>query len=507
MLISVSQPDLEWSTPLGGELRARREAAGLSLQGLAVRSGYSRSYLSRVETSRRAATPAVTRTYTELVPTGPTPTPRHSPQSPPGRAAGPELDVTWFGSEVRRLRMATGKSLTTLGSEVYLSRSHLSKIEQGDRRASYPLARSLDTALAAQGRLTRLYLEECTRAVPVAPDTDILARSGRDRVEAGDPDPAERAAAAAERLETLRIRSHQVGPYSVLPDLGAGVINLHAAAGDGRGAASPVWAVLLRYAELLGWTAQETGHDATALRWTRTVADWARALGDTDALGYALIRQSQVARRRGDAEAAVGLARRAGALPGISPRVMLFATQREAQACALARDDAAFRQALDRYYALVDLPSPDAAALDPATRWGPAPDPLFERSQLFEATCLVDLADFRTAAALFDRGMATLGPLRSGYARLAVRQAIAYAHLGEPDHASDVMRGALPTLARQGSASLRGDLRLLIRALNRHRRCSAVVALLPDLTSVARSAGGVAPSSHRPSGAPTLKEK
>jgi predicted transcriptional regulator len=40
-------------------LRSQREAADLSLRALAVRSGFSASYLSRVETGRRPATAAV----------------------------------------------------------------------------------------------------------------------------------------------------------------------------------------------------------------------------------------------------------------------------------------------------------------------------------------------------------------------------------------------------------------------------------------------------------------
>jgi hypothetical protein len=133
----------------------------------------------------------------------------------------------------------------------------------------------------------------------------------------------------------------------------------------------------------------------------------------------------------------------------------------------------------------------------PTVRWGPMPDPGFEHSRLFEASCLVDLADFRTAAALFDQDMGGLGPARTGYARLAIRQAIAYAQTGEPEHACEVAAAALPTLARQGSASLRGDLKLLIRVLNRHRRRPAVQALLPDLTAVARAPGSRAPSTSR----------
>lgn len=472
-------------------LRSQREGAGLSLRALAVRSGFSASYLSRVETGLRPATTAVSRLYATLDPAGALPAVKRAPASPPSRpAAFTGLETTWFGSEVRRLRIAAGKSLDGLGAEVYLSRSQLGKIEQGDARGSYQLALSLDKVLGGHGRLTRLFLEERARVSPVAPDTDILARGGPEPPTGrGRPDPADRAAAAAARLQALRDRSHQTGPHTIMHDLGDDIAKLHRLAGGATpDAANPVWPVILRYAELLGWTAQELGHDAIALRWTRAMADWARSLGDTDALGYALIRQSQQARRRGDALAAVAFARRAGVMVGTSPRLALFAAQREAQACALARDEPACNKALDRYRALVAAFPQSESRTRHLPWWGPAPDPAFEGSRLLEASCLVDLADFRSATTLFDQGMTHLGMARTGYARLAIRHAIACAHVGEPEHACQIMLGSLPTVSRQGSASLRGDLKSLIRVLNRYRHSPAVRALLPGLTTTARAA-------------------
>jgi transcriptional regulator with XRE-family HTH domain len=48
---------------LGARLREAREAAGLSLAGLARRTGYSRSHLSNVETCARQVTPEVIKAY------------------------------------------------------------------------------------------------------------------------------------------------------------------------------------------------------------------------------------------------------------------------------------------------------------------------------------------------------------------------------------------------------------------------------------------------------------
>jgi len=48
---------------MGDSLRAAREAAGLSLSGLARRTGYSRSYLGNIETGTKQPTPGVLRAY------------------------------------------------------------------------------------------------------------------------------------------------------------------------------------------------------------------------------------------------------------------------------------------------------------------------------------------------------------------------------------------------------------------------------------------------------------
>jgi hypothetical protein len=83
---------------------------------------------------------------------------------------------------------------------------------------------------------------------------------------------------------------------------------------------------------------------------------------------------------------------------------------------------------------------------------------------------------------------------RTGHARLALRQAIACAQIGEFDRACQVVFHFLTTVARQGSASLRGDLKHLIRVLNRQRRSPAVSALLPDLAALARVGGRLRPA-------------
>lgn len=473
------------------DLRELRLEAGLSLRGLAERSGYSKSYLSRVEAGERSATPIMVRMYTTLSRTNVTRDSVRLPEAVPASPRGEDrldLGIVWFGAEARRRRMAEGLSLSALGRQVFVSAAYLCRIEQGEARGTRQIAVALDAVLDAGGSLVALFDEECGWIGPIPPDTDHLSgHANRGRPPA---DPVELAAAAEIRLQWLKIHSHQAGLAAVLPALSQGVVELYDCARSVRPiAAVPVWSVALRHAEMLGWVAQETGHDSIALRWTRLAADWASAIGDREAVGYTLIRQSQWARRRGDANAAIDYACRAAATPRISQRIRLFASQREAQAYALAGDEESYRGAVDRYRRLADRASMQNAPASDGPRWGPSPDPAFENSRLLEATCLVDLGDFRAAAALFDEHMGRLGDARTGYARLAVREALAYANVGDAERACEVAGRCLPTVARQGSASLRGDLLRLSRTLNRHRRRPAVRDLLPDLARLARAAG------------------
>lgn len=52
---------------LGRTLRRARQDAGLSLSGMAKRTGYSRSYLGNAETGARAVTPGLVRAYERVL--------------------------------------------------------------------------------------------------------------------------------------------------------------------------------------------------------------------------------------------------------------------------------------------------------------------------------------------------------------------------------------------------------------------------------------------------------
>lgn len=66
-----------------------------------------------------------------------------------------------------------------------------------------------------------------------------------------------------------------------------------------------------RFAEYIGWMAQENGDETTALRATAEAVELAQAGGDTDLAAYALVRRALVTYYDGDAPRTIALARQA----------------------------------------------------------------------------------------------------------------------------------------------------------------------------------------------------
>ncbi|MDH6216615.1 helix-turn-helix domain-containing protein [Streptomyces pseudovenezuelae] len=107
-----------------------------------------------------------------------------------------------FGADLRRRRIAAGLSLSELAGKVYCSRSFLSRVENGRRRASPELAQLCDEVLGAKGALVGLVppagSETVLKAVRKPPDErtiGLVKSSGKDA----------RSARAQERAEFRRL--------------------------------------------------------------------------------------------------------------------------------------------------------------------------------------------------------------------------------------------------------------------------------------------------------------
>lgn len=91
-----------------------------------------------------------------------------------------------FGSELRRLRRAAGKSLARLAEEMRTSKGYLSRLENGQQKPSGQFARACDQVLKADGQLIALAVRERAARCPYPGLTSFRTQDagwffGRDR--------------------------------------------------------------------------------------------------------------------------------------------------------------------------------------------------------------------------------------------------------------------------------------------------------------------------------------
>lgn len=414
----------------------------------------------------------------------------------------------WFGTELRRRRVAAGLSLASLAKLVNYSKSHLSKVETGAKRPSVGLARQCDTVLRCDGRLAALIsvpVVGTATAVPggadalwvmslaqdgysdfrVVNNTEVLHSSGFSLLsgeilrwnEHGLVGPAA-VASFRSLFDEVRRVGQAVGPMVTMPML---VAQTHALRALGRYAGPDARDRLLvlagRFAEYTGWMAQEAGDDAAALWWTERAVELATAGGDEELAVYALVRQALVALYRHDAMRTIALAQQAQAASWCQPRIRGLAALREGQGHAIAGHYDECRRALDRADTLLE-----AAASQPSE------DPVIGTSTvpnqvgLVTGWCMHDLGRHDEAADLIEHEFRAI-PFEANRvrSRYGARLALAYASSGNIDRACNVADWVLNGV---DSATVRVDLQFLARALNRFHSHSLVRQVMARLMQV-----------------------
>jgi len=467
-----------------GRLRTLRKNAGLTLREVSQVSGYSASHLSNVERGEKRPTEGLVRSYEALAHGNGQ---RRMPQP---AAVAPALPSDFdgaldddFGTRLMRLRIASGRSLAQAADRIHISRSHLGNLETGRKRPTAEVAKACDAAFGASGSLIVLALEART-CRKTEPPTWRTPRSGGAKT-CLSLDPGEVLEACTASFRRWRASGQHERPGDLL----AGLVNeadhvAEVASTAGKGAMQDdLWMLAARYAEFAGWMFQEAAQDAAAERWTKTATDWATRAGDHDMASYAWERRALATLYKGDAEATVALARRAGECSGVSPRVLGLAARREAQGHALAGDKGAYQRALDRSRVLL---SHGPAPYPNGVSWGP--NTITDSSLVIEASSLVDLRCFGEAAELFDSescSSARQVPPRTR-ARFAVKQSLALLGSGDIDRACDVLDSVLPSIARVDSATIRCDMRRLLNGFNRRRGHPRAASALPNIHNVLR---------------------
>ncbi|MFB7026281.1 MULTISPECIES: helix-turn-helix domain-containing protein [unclassified Streptomyces] len=396
-----------------------------------------------------------------------------------------------FGAELRRLREDAGMTLKQLAEVTTYSTGHLSKIERGVNPPTMNLAQCCDAYFNAGGRLRRLFSGEVQSAVSrprparrrvIATGVgSLLAARMADGGGAGHVGDQNLPPGALfqEQLRQMKRLGQSLAPAAMLPVLRSQAFTVTTLASRTIGPSrADLFITASRFAEYVGWMAQENGDETTALRATAEAVELAQAGGDTDLADYALVRRALVTYYGGDALRTIALARQAqrSAAP---PRVRGLAAQREAQGHALAGDERACGRALERARDLL------AADVEPSVGPVLGTTQLKDPVSMVEGWCLYDLGRPRQAADVLERQCRRIAPhALNTRARYGLRHALALAASGEIERSCETAREPLAFMSVVSSATVRTDVRRLDREWSRFRGNPAVRGLRPALANV-----------------------
>lgn len=400
-------------------------------------------------------------------------------------AATPYKD---FGMELRRLRIARGWSLSDLAKLTYCDRRTLGNIETGARRPSRTVAQACDRALGADGVLRELmtvHTRSRDRNTPMVNRRQMLSLGmaamsvpldATVAPHAGDPEHL------VVMFGRLRMLCQQVSPHAVLPMLQRQTEELHRLArSDRRGPRRKHQQLAGHFSMYVGKMFQEAGNLRLARFWTDRAAYWAATAADPLLEASVDVRRAMLALYQGDRHETIGLARRAQRVGGAPPRILGVAAMREALGHARTPDGRSdCWRSLDRAAELLavnDPPPTDAAELEASN----VADPL----AITTAWCYHDLGNPRKAAELLDLEMTRIpSGARRTHVRFGTRRALAYACIGEVEHACLLAQRLLPAVKDVASTTIAQDLRQLKRLLSLRHTNPTVRELLPEINAV-----------------------
>lgn len=395
-----------------------------------------------------------------------------------------------FGDHMRLWRLTIGMSLRELARRTHYNPGYLSKIENGKRPVTVPLARHIDGALSANGRLSALVPRVTRNTGDTPPPSEIGLTVGTSELLAGimlpHRDGAEPCVAVhiadqyAEQLALLRRTGQNVGPGTMLHALRGQLLAIGSliAATDIQEQPSLIW-IAARYADYAGWMAQEAGHDATALRLIERAVQLAKEVGDPEMAAHATVREALVTLYRNDADLTITLARRAQRLAADLPRVRGAAALREGQGHALAGNELRFRDAMERAQLAYAEAGDDASVVPLGSS--------ILRDPVTAATgwSLSDLGRHGEGAVLLETELRSIPRSAArAYLRYAVRCALQHAMSGELGRACDLAEGMVADIRAIDSATIRRDVVDLVKTLSRRRGEPRIQPLIRELKLV-----------------------
>lgn len=414
--------------PFGAELRRRRLAANLSLNGLSILVHYSKSHLSKVENGiKPPGLDLARRCDAVLGADGVLAGLVQAAQQMVPPTGGPGVDEVWMMTLGADGRQDFGR---------WAGPAQLSPLMSWLTTAT-PVPASGDPALLASFRTIFDHTRQLGQSVGPSDLVPVLI-------------------SLTNAMRVMALRAE--------PPLGNRMLVLAS-----------------RFAEYTGWLAQEKGDEVAALWWTDLAVELATAGGDEDMAGYAYVRRALITLYRHDPVETVALAQRAQIGPS-SPRIRGLAAQREAQGHAIGGDYDACRRALDQAQSLLSRPV-ERPTRNPILGTSNVPDPV----AIATGWCLHDLGRTREAATILGAEVARIPPqAERARARFGARLALSLAGMREIEEACAVADPILATLPRIDSATIRTDLRHLARTLNRWHRHPRVREIMPQLASSLR---------------------
>jgi DNA-binding XRE family transcriptional regulator len=283
------------SNSFGAHLRRIREESGISLELLAEKINYSKSYLSKIENDLKPPTADIAKRCDSVFGTAAV---LSAMVKPPARHTPGKARAARCGSWCRTAtvnRIFTGYLVGSCWpGPAWHSGSH-SPVGPGQSSTGRPW---LGCAVFDQYRQLDTTSSPSTVLEPVAAQINTL-----------------RALAVADHPEPIRRQ---------------------------------LLLLASRVAEYAGWMSQEAGDEAAPLRWTWRAVEFADAGGDRHLASYALLREAELAMYHQDPLTTVELATRAQVDRTAGPRILGLAARCEAQGHALVGDPGAYHNALDR---------------------------------------------------------------------------------------------------------------------------------------------------------------
>ncbi|QQQ78187.1 helix-turn-helix domain-containing protein [Saccharothrix sp. 6-C] len=375
-----------------------------------------------------------------------------------------------FGVELRRRRVAAGKSLMALSGDLHYSKGHISKIETGMKQPTAQFARLADAVLDADGALSRLVPADLPDTTsqddPLVPLWDLpQLRVSRTAAETVAEDDATEQLLRAQ-FDGIRDMGKRLAPELVIPALTAQIQVVQAVL---RGARNPetrrrLGLLAARSVEYMGWMAQEAGMQEESKKRTMQFAALAVAAGDPGLASYGLVRRAELAMYVGDAISTVELAQRALRDPHADARIRGLALHRLAQGYAQRGEYSLCRAALDDAERALDESSSDAGPGGPVL----GSSTIADLGAVVAGWCLYDLGRPAEAAELLERALSRTQPeARRARALHGARLALAYEAAGELDRMCETALQALEAARPLGSTTVRSQLSRLSWAVQR----------------------------------------